>query len=151
MVSCQPDKVCKFRCPSPDVIYKQLELCFDKTGNFIPFAEGETAVHTLSYDEKPGIQAIATTSEDRPPVPEGENLSTVMRDYEYKRLETLSLLAAIDLLTGEAVPLVSETHKSSDFVSFLKLLDEKNTPKGTKSVLYWTTIPPIPPGRPRNI
>ena len=151
MVSCQPDKVCKFRCPSPDVIYKQLELCFDKTGNFIPFAEGETAVHTLSYDEKPGIQAIATTSEDRPPVPEGENLSTVMRDYEYKRLGTLSLLAAIDLLTGEAVPLVSETHKSSDFVSFLKLLDEKNTPKGTKSVLYWTTIPPIPPGRPRNI
>ena len=113
------------------VIYKQLELCFDKTGNFIPFAEGETAVHTLSYDEKPGIQAIATTSEDRPPVPEGENLSTVMRDYEYKRLGTLSLLAAIDLLTGEVVPLVSETHKSSDFVSFLKLLDEKY-PKGDK-------------------
>lgn len=54
-----------------------------------------------------------------------------MRDYEYKRLGTLSLLAAIDLLTGEAVPLVSETHKSSDFVSFLKLLDEKY-PKGDK-------------------
>ena len=58
-------------------------------------------------------------------------MSTVMRDYEYKRLGTLSLLAAIDLLTGEAVPLVSETHKSSDFVSFLKLLDEKY-PKGDK-------------------
>ncbi len=26
-------------------------------------------MHTLSYDEKPGIQAIATTGEDRPPIP----------------------------------------------------------------------------------
>ena len=42
---------------------------------------------------------------------------------------TLSLLAAIDLLSGEAIPLVSETHKSSDFVTFLKKLDEKY-PKG---------------------
>ncbi len=38
---------------------------------------------------------------------------------------TISLLAGIDLLTGEAVPLVSDTHKSSDFVSFLKILDAK--------------------------
>ncbi len=48
-----------------------------------------------------------------------------MRDYEYKRLGTLSLLAAVDLLTGEAIPLVSESHKSSDFVAFLKLIDSK--------------------------
>lgn len=46
------------------------------------------------------------------------------RDSEYIRYGTLSLLAAIDLLTGEAIPLVSETHKSSDFVTFLKKLDE---------------------------
>ncbi len=48
-----------------------------------------------------------------------------LRDYEYKRLGTLSLLATIDLLTGEAIPLVSETHKSSDFITMLKMLDEK--------------------------
>jgi transposase len=47
------------------------------------------------------------------------------------RLGTLSLLAAIDLLTGEAVPLVSPTRKSSDFVRFLKILDEKY-PDGDK-------------------
>jgi transposase len=47
------------------------------------------------------------------------------RDYENERLGTLSLLAGIDLLTGEAIPLVSETHKSSDFIVFLKLLDGK--------------------------
>lgn len=52
-----------------------------------------------------------------------------MRDREYVRLGTLSLLAAIDLLTGVAVPMVSETHKSSDFVAFLRKLDG-SYPKG---------------------
>jgi transposase len=55
----------------------------------------------------------------------------IQRDYEYKRLGTLSLLAGIDLLSGEAIPLVTETHKSSDFIRFLKILDEKY-PEGDK-------------------
>ena len=38
---------------------------------------------------------------------------------------TLSLLAVIDLLSGEAIPLVGESHKSSDVVIFLKKFDEK--------------------------
>ena len=113
------------------VIYKQVELRFDEKGILIPFASDEEPIHTLSYDEKPGIQAIATTSEDRPPTAHTEKMSAVQRDYEYKRLGTLSLLAAIDLLTGEAIPLVSSTHKSSDFVTFLKILDGKY-PKGDK-------------------
>ena len=111
------------------VIYKQLSLQFDEDGNLRPF-EG-MPVHTLSYDEKPGMQALDTTADDRPPVPSTEKNSTVYQDYEYVRLGTLSLLAAIDLLTGEAVPLVSPTHKSSDFVRFLKMLDEKY-PAGDK-------------------
>ena len=49
----------------------------------------------------------------------------VSRDAEYRRLGTLSLLAGIDLLTGEAVPLVSDTHKSADYIEFLKVLDAK--------------------------
>ena len=113
------------------VIYKQIEMRFDEDGCLIPFEEDEEVVHTLSYDEKPGIQAIATTCEDRMPIPNTENESTIRRDYEYNRLGTLSLLAAIDLLTGEAIPLVSDTHKSSDFVTFLKILDDKY-PKGDK-------------------
>ena len=102
------------------VVYKQVELMFDEKGNLIPI-EGKMT-HTLSYDEKPGIQAIATTSPDKAPIPGNGN---ILRDYEYKRLGTLSLLAGIDLLNGEAIPLVSETHKSSDFIRFLKILDEK--------------------------
>ena len=49
------------------------------------------------------------------------------------------MLAAIDLLSGEAVPLVSETHKSSDFVTFLKKLDEKY-PKGDIIRIILNTI-----------
>lgn len=103
------------------LVYKQIEMLFDENGElYIP--AGEQDIHTVSYDEKPGIQAIATTSEDLPPTKEN---GTIKRDYEYKRLGTVSLLAGIDLLTGEAIPLVRNTHNSDDFIDFLKILDEK--------------------------
>ena len=100
------------------LVYKQVSMQFDENGQFI-IPVDEPMVHTVSYDEKPGIQAIATTGEDlRSTVGNGY----VMRDAEYKRLGTLSLLAGIDLLTGEAIPYVSTTHKSSDFIEPLKSL-----------------------------
>ena len=105
------------------VIYKQVEMQMHPDGNLTSIVENN--VNTLSYDEKPGIQAVGTTGADRPPIPNTDKNSSHQRDYEYVRLGTLSLLAAIDLLTGEAIPLVSETHKSSDFLTFLKKLDEK--------------------------
>nr|WP_271669823.1 IS630 family transposase [Bradyrhizobium sp. CCBAU 51627] len=78
-------------------------------------------VTIVSYDEKPGIQAIATTAPDLPPVP-GVH-ATFARDHEYKRHGTLSLLAGIDLLTGKVHALVKDRHRSREFVEFLKLLD----------------------------
>jgi len=78
-------------------------------------------VAIVSYDEKPGIQAIATTAPDLPPVPGA--YATFARDYEYKRHGTLSLLAGIDLLTGKVHALVKERHRSREFIEFLKLLD----------------------------
>ena len=108
------------------LVYKQLQMQFDESGNLIPF-EG-MPVHVLFYDEKPGLQAIATTSEDLRP---DENHPTISRDYEYRRLGTVSLLAAIDLQTGEAIPLVRDKHSSKEYIEFLKLLDEKY-PKGDK-------------------
>lgn len=110
------------------LVYKQLSMQFDEDGHLIPWTEDKEFVHVLSYDEKPGIQAIATTSEDLLP---DERHSTISRDYEYKRLGTLSLLAGIDLQTGEAIPLVSETHNSKDYIKFLKILDNKY-PEGDK-------------------
>ena len=103
------------------LVYKQVEMLFDENGElFIP--AGEQDVHTVSYDEKPGIQTIATTSPDLNPTRKN---GTIKRDYEYKRLGTISLLAAIDLLTGEAIPLVRNTHNSDDFIDFLKILNER--------------------------
>ncbi len=110
------------------LVYKQLSLQFDENGEFLPFDGTEPRAHVLSYDEKPGIQAISTTGEDLQP---NEDNGTIKRDYEYKRLGTVSLLAGIDLQTGEAIPLVSDTHNSSDYIQFLKMLDKKY-PAGDK-------------------
>ena len=103
------------------LVYKQVEMQFDDNGEII-VPDDYVLTITVSYDEKPGIQAIANTSDDLRP---SSKNGTICRDYEYKRLGTVSLLAAIDLLTGEAIPLVSDTHKSSDFIEFLKILDKK--------------------------
>jgi transposase len=79
------------------------------------------AVAIVSYDEKPGIQAIATTAADLPPEP-GVH-ATFARDYEYKRHGTVSLLAGIDLVTGKVHALVKDRHRSREFIEFLELLD----------------------------
>ncbi len=80
------------------------------------------AVAVISYDEKPGIQAVATTAPDLPPQP-GVH-ATFARDHEYKRHGTVSLLAGIDLLTGKVHALVKDRHRSREFIEFLKLLDD---------------------------
>lgn len=128
----KPNKItyyCENRDPDFDqkmhnvlLVYKQLSLQFDENGRLIPFPEDGQVVHVLSYDEKPGIQAVANISDDLLP---DERHKTISRDYEYKRLGTVSLLAGIDLQTGEAIPLVRESHNSKDYIEFLKLLDNK--------------------------
>ena len=118
------------------LLHEQLPFRFDEDGNLIPWEEGQEA-RVLSHDEKPDTQDAREHCPDLRPVanaapdpqPEAGGRGTVGRDYEHGRLGTLSLLASIDLLTGEATPLVNETHKSSDYVEFLRILDGKY-PKG---------------------
>ena len=134
----KPNKItyyCENRDPDFDqkmhnvlLVYKQLSLQFDENGQLLPLEEDGQVVHVLSYGEKPGIQAIANTSEDLLPDESHRNIS---RDYEYKRLGTVALLAGIDLQTGEAIPLVRDRHSSKEYVEFLSLLDAKY-PKGDK-------------------
>ena len=134
----KPNKItyyCENRDPDFDqkmhnvlLVYKQLSLQFDENGQLLPFSEDGQVVHVLSYDEKPGIQATANTSEDLLP---DENHRSISRDYEYKRLGTVALLAGIDLQTGEAIPLVRDRHSSKEYIEFLSLLDAKY-PKGDK-------------------
>ncbi|HEV3424195.1 MAG TPA: IS630 family transposase [Acetobacteraceae bacterium] len=83
--------------------------------------DAETHVAIISYDEKPGIQAIGNTAPDLPPQPRLH--ATFARDHEYKRHGTLSLLAGIDLLTGQVHASVEDRHRSREFVGFLKKLD----------------------------
>ncbi len=128
----KPNKIryyCEKRDPDFDqkmhnvlLVYKQLSFQFDENGELLPFSEDDQVVHVLSYDEKPGIQAIANTTEDLPP---DKKHKTISRDYEYKRLGTVSLLAGIDLQTGEAIPLVRDRHSSKEYIEFLQLLDAK--------------------------
>lgn len=76
---------------------------------------------TVSVDEKPGVQAIKNIAPDLPPKA-GEYPETG-RDYEYKRLGTLSILASLDLHDGHIIAQVHDRHRSVEFISLLKDLD----------------------------
>ena len=91
-------------------------------------AAGErgSTVITVSVDEKPGLQAIANTAPDLPPVP-GKH-SSIGRDHEYKRLGTCSILAALDLHEGHVTARVERRHRSREFIALLKDLDQYYPP-----------------------
>jgi hypothetical protein len=76
-------------------VYREVEMRRAVSGG----AAQEPAIAVISYDEKPGIQAIGTLAPDLRPVP-GTH-PTISRDHEYKRHGTVTLMAGIDLLGGE--------------------------------------------------
>jgi transposase len=96
-------------------VYREVAVLRESQAN-------NTNVAIISYDEKPGIQAIGNTAPDLPPRP-GSHASFA-RDHEYKRHGTLSLLAGIDLLTGRVHACIEERHRSREFIGLLKRLDE---------------------------
>lgn len=79
-------------------------------------------IYTVSVDEKPGVQALGTTAADLPPVP-GKHPG-IGRDHEYVRHGTLSIIAALDLHTGEILANVESRHRSVEFIALLRRLDE---------------------------
>lgn len=107
----------------------------------------------ISYDEKPGIQAISNIAPDLAPT---EKYSSVARDYEYRRLGTVSLLAGIDLFTGKVHGFVRDKHKSEEFIEFLELvnnrydenltiniiLDNHSVHRSKKTMEYLATVRP---------
>ena len=96
-------------------------LCVYREVALLRESQDESRVAIISYDEKPGIQAIGNTAPDLPPQP-GPH-PAFARDHEYKRHGTLSLLAGIDLLTGRVHASIEDRHRSREFVGFLKKLD----------------------------
>jgi transposase len=99
------------------LVYQEVALQNEKRAN----GEAPTNIITVSVDEKPGLQAIATTSPDLPPAP-GKHPS-LSRDHEYKRLGTCSILAALDLHDGHITARVERRHRSVEFTALLHDLD----------------------------
>lgn len=91
------------------------------------------SIITVSVDEKPGVQAIKNIAPDLQPKP-GKH-SRWGRDYEYKRLGTVSILAALDLHNGRIIAQVHDRHRSIEFISLLKELDKYYPAKSTIRVV----------------
>jgi transposase len=96
------------------MVYKEVSLYQANSGTSPP-------VVNVSVDEKPGVQAIANLADDILPNPEKN--SRLLRDHEYKRLGTVSILAALDLHDGHVIAQVHERHRSREFISLLQELD----------------------------
>jgi len=111
------------RDPEFDRKMKEVLIVYREVSQLVesPPPPGTLRTVTVSVDEKPGVQALATTSPDLLPVP-GEH-PEVGRDYEYKRLGTASILAGLDLHNGHVTARVERRHRSAEFVSLLKDLD----------------------------
>jgi len=98
-------------------VYKQVQQFREE----YPNNDEDPGETSICYDEKPGIQAIANIAPDLAPVP--GRYPAWGRDYEYKRLGTVSLLAGIDLYDGRVLALIRDRHRSREFIEFLTELD----------------------------
>jgi transposase len=96
-------------------------LCVYKEVNLQRESVESQSIVTVSVDEKPGVQAIQNIAPDL--MPEAGKRSRIMRDYEYKRLGTLSILASLDLNDGHVIAQVHDRHRSIEFISLLKEID----------------------------
>jgi transposase len=122
----QPHKVRYYlerRDPDFDRKMREVLLVYQEVAlqNEAEKGHGQLLVITVSVDEKPGVQAIANTAPDLPPVA-GQH-ATVARDHEYVRHGTWSILAGMDLHDGHVTARVEERHRSIEFIALLKDLD----------------------------
>ena len=83
--------------------------------------QGARPVYTISIDEKPGVQALATSAPDLPPV--AGRHADVGRDHDYVRHGTVSILAGVDLHDGHIIAQVHDRHRSREFIELLQEID----------------------------
>jgi transposase len=119
------------RDPEFDRKMKEVLIVYREVSQLLasPPPPGSPQTVTVSVDEKPGVQALATTSPDLPPVP-GKH-PEVGRDYEYERLGTASILAGLDLHDGHVTARVERRHRSVEFIGLLRDLDAYYPPETT--------------------
>lgn len=109
------------------MVYREVNIQNDEDSDQHP------SIITVSVDEKPGVQAIKNIAPDLAPKP-GKHTS-VGRDYEYKRLGTVSILAALDLHAGKIIAQVHDRHRSCEFIELLKELDDYYPKESTIRVI----------------
>jgi len=98
------------------LVYKEIEMFHEGKGN-------QKLSAILSYDEKPGIQAIESLAPDL--MPQEGKYQTISRDHQYKRHGTMTLMAGINLLNGIVHGQVVDRHRSKEFIDFLNILDHE--------------------------
>lgn len=103
---------------------KEVLLVYQEVGlqNKNKTTKEDLEVITISVDEKPGVQALKNTAPDLPPK-KGKS-KRWSRDYEYQRLGTLSIMAALDLHDGHVICQVKDRHRSKEFIELLEEVDQ---------------------------
>lgn len=101
-------------------------------------------VAIVSYDEKPGIQAIATTSPDLPPEPDVH--ATFARDHDYKRHGTVARWPASTLSPATFTPWSGPAAAAS--LSRSSSVSTKPVRPILRSTSSSTIVPRISPGKP---
>jgi transposase len=99
------------------MVYREIALMLEQHDP----TPSQPPMYPVSVDEKPGVQAIANTAPDLPPL--AHQHPCLARDHEYVRHGTLSIIAGIDLHDGHLFGQVHERHRSREFIGLLKQID----------------------------
>jgi transposase len=78
----------------------------------------------VSIDEKTGIQAKTRRHPDIPARPGRD----ARREFEYVRHGTVSIIAAMNVATGEVISQRIRRNDSATFIAFLSMLDQRTAP-----------------------
>lgn len=76
----------------------------------------EAGTHTVSVDEKTGMQALERIAPTRPAKPG----LIERREFEYIRHGTQCLIASYDVVTGQVRPSVGDTRSEADFAAHIE-------------------------------
>ncbi len=110
------------------MVYREISMDLEEVT-----PQGARPIYTISVDEKPGVQALATSAPDLPPVP-GRHAG-VGRDHDYVRHGTVSILAGVDLHDGHIITQIHDRHRSREFVELLKEIDAYYPPDSVIRVI----------------
>ena len=121
----RPDKIayyCHSRDPEFDQKMQEVLMVYKEVAMLLENSEISPQIITVSVDEKPGVQALDNLADDI--LPDPDKNSRILRDHQYKRMRTVSILASLDLHDGHVIAQIHDRHRSREFISLLDELDK---------------------------